>query len=174
MAAKLPSIEEALPKHKYLFYGGKWQPPKSGIFQDTYNPGTGEAIDQIGQAGEEDVEAAILAAHTAFDSWKSTPPSQRAATLRKAANIMREHAAQLALLDAYNTGNPVAEMLSDANVAAASMDYFAGLIPMIKGETIPQAEDDFHYTLREPLGVVARIVAFNHPVMFAGEYDIFC
>lgn len=48
------------------------------------------------------------------------------------------------------------------------MDYFAGLIPMLKGETIPQADDNFHYTLREPIGVVARIVAFNHPVMFAG------
>ena len=81
---------------------------------------------------------------------------------------MRAHAAELALLDALNTGNPVAEMLSDANVAAANMDYFAGLIPMLKGETIPQSDETFHYTLREPLGVVARIVAFNHPVMFAG------
>lgn len=58
-------------------------------------------------------------------------------------------------------------MLSDANVAAANMDYFAGLIPQIKGETIQTADDQFHYTIREPLGVVARIVAFNHPVMFA-------
>lgn len=58
-------------------------------------------------------------------------------------------------------------MLSDANVAAANMDYFAGLIPEIKGETIQTSEDQFHYTIREPLGVVARIVAFNHPVMFA-------
>ena len=66
-----------------------------------------------------------------------------------------------------SAGNPVAEMLSDANVAAAWFDYFAGLIPMLKGETIPSTEDHFHYTLREPLGVVARIVAFNHPVMFA-------
>lgn len=93
---------------------------------------------------------------------------QRAALLKKAANVMREHAAELALLDALDTGNPIAEMLSDANVAAASMDYFAGCIPMLKGETIPQTDDTFHYTLREPLGVVGRIVAFNHPVMFAG------
>lgn len=93
---------------------------------------------------------------------------QRAALLKKAANVMREHAAELALLDALDTGNPIAEMLSDANVAAASMDYFGGLIPMLKGETIPQTDDTFHYTLREPLGVVGRIIAFNHPVLFAG------
>ncbi|KXL50244.1 MAG: hypothetical protein FE78DRAFT_103625 [Acidomyces sp. 'richmondensis'] len=152
MAIKLPSLEESLPKHKDLFYGGKWQLPKSGIFQDTYNPGNGMVIGKIGQAGEEDVEEAILAADAAFDT----------------ADIMRKHAAQLALLDAYNTGNPVVKMLSDANVADANMDYFAGLIPMTKGETIPQAEDHFHYTLREPLGMVSSIIAFNHPVMFAG------
>lgn len=77
MAIKLPSLEESLPKHKDLFYGGKWQLPKSGIFQDTYNPGNGMVIGKIGQAGEEDVEEAILAADAAFDSWKSTSPSQR-------------------------------------------------------------------------------------------------
>ena len=86
----------------------------------------------------------------------------------EAANVLRKNAEELALLDALNTGNPVAEMLSDANVAAAQMDYFAGLIPMLKGETIPQSESTFHYTIREPLGVCARIVAYNHPVMFAG------
>lgn len=36
---------------------------------------------------------------------------------------------------------------------------------MIKGETIPQGDDSFHYTVREPLGVVCRVVAFNHPFM---------
>lgn len=167
MAAALPSVEESLPKHKDLFYNGEWHAPKNGKYRETYNPGNGEVIDKIADAGAEDVEAAIQAAHLAFAGWKATPPMQRASTMRKAATVLREHAAELALLDAYNTGNPVAEMLSDANVAAAFFDYFAGLIPMLKGETIPQADDHFHYTLREPLGVVARIVAFNHPVMFA-------
>lgn len=50
------------------------------------------------------------------------------------------------MTDALNTGNPVAEMLSDAKVTAANLEYFAGLIPMLKGETIPQTVDTFHYT----------------------------
>ena len=167
MAPSLPSIEESLPKQKDLFYGGEWHKPKSGEYRDTFNPGNGEVIDKISHAGAEDTEAAIEAANKAFGSWKTTPPQQRVSMLRKAATVLREHAAELALLDAYNTGNPVAEMLADANVAAAFFDYFAGLVPMLKGETIPESEDQFHYTIREPLGVVARIVAFNHPVMFA-------
>ncbi len=157
-----------MPTNKDLFYGGQWHSPKNNEYRETYNPGNGQVIDKISQAGAEDVEAAAEAAHKAFFGWRTTPPAQRAAALRKAAEVMREHAKELALLDALNTGNPVAEMLSDANVAAANCDFFAGLIPMLKGETIPVADDTFHYTLREPLGVVARIVAFNHPVMFAG------
>ena len=164
----LPSIHSCLPKQKDLFYAGKWHKPKTNLYKDTYSPGNGEVIDKISQAGAEDVNAAVQAAHEAFLSWRKTPPMQRATLLRKAADIMRANAKELALMDALNTGNPVAEMLSDANVAAANLDYFAGLIPMLKGETIPQADDTFHYTLREPLGVVARIVAYNHPVMFAG------
>jgi betaine-aldehyde dehydrogenase len=168
MSLKLPSIEQSMPKKKTLFYGGEWHDPKSTELRETINPGNGSVIDSIPQANAEDVNLAVQAAHTAFQSWRLTPPTQRAALLRKAAEGMRAHALELALIDAYNTGNPVAEMLSDANVAAASCDYFAGLIPMLKGETIPQSDDTFHYTIREPLGVVARIIAYNHPIMFAG------
>lgn len=168
MDGALPSIEESLPTNKELFYNGSWHSPQGKDFRETVSPGNGKPIHKIAQANEGDVDAAVQAAHEAFKKWKATPPSQRASCLRQAATIMRQHAKELALLDALNTGNPVAEMLNDANVAAASLDYFAGLIPMLKGETIPVSEQGFHYTIREPLGVVARIVAFNHPVMFAG------
>ena len=47
-------------------------------------------------------------------------------------------------------------------MAAANCDYFAGLTPMLKGETIPVEDGTFNYTIREPLGVVGRIIAYNH------------
>lgn len=86
-------------------------------------------INKIGQAGAQDVELAVLAAHEAFQKWKLVTPLERAGVLRKAATVIREHAVELALLDAYNSGNPIAEMVGDANVAADQIDYFAGLIP---------------------------------------------
>ena len=49
----------------------------------------------------------------------------------------------------------------------AGIDFFAGLVTELKGDTIPMGAALFNYTLREPLGVVARIVAYNHPLMFA-------
>ncbi|KAH8812306.1 betaine-aldehyde dehydrogenase [Xylogone sp. PMI_703] len=168
MAAQLPSVQECMPSHKELFYGGDWHRPLKNEYVETFNPATGSVIDRIAQAGSDDVDAAVKAAHQAFHGWRATPPAERAACLRKAADVIRQHSKELALLDALNTGNPVAEMLGDANVAAANLEYFAGLIPMIRGETIPQSEDGFHYTIRQPWGVVARIIAFNHPIMFAG------
>ena len=91
--------------------------------------------------------------------------------LRRAAQILREHADELALIDARNCGNPVKEMLGDARVAAAQIDFFAGLVTEIKGETIPMGDGIVNMTVREPLGVCARIVAYNHPLMFtAGKF----
>lgn len=168
MTTQLPTIEASLPFHKELFYGGEWHRPLGDQYQETINPANGRVIDLVAQASSKDVDAAVEAAHQAFKGWRSTAPTERAAYLRRAADVIRKHGKELALLDSLNTGNPVAEMMSDAHVAAANLDYFAGLIPMVRGETIPLAEDGFHYTLRQPLGVVARIVAFNHPIMFAG------
>ena len=87
--------------------------------------------------------------------------------LRRVAQRLRDNAAQLALLDALDCGNPVSEMGSDVMVAAALLDFFAGLVTELKGDTIPMGPDVLNYTEREPLGVVARIVAFNHPLLFA-------
>jgi hypothetical protein len=81
--------------------------------------------------------------------------------------VLRGEAEALAMLDALNTGNPVSQMVADARMAAQAMEYFAGLVTEVKGETIPMGNAMFDYTLREPLGVVARIVAYNHPLMFA-------
>jgi len=109
----------------------------------------------------------VRAAHAAFDTWRRTTPAERGVLLRRAAEVLREHADSLALLDALDTGSPVTMLAGDARFAAASLDYFAGLATEIKGDTLPMGNGHLNYTLREPLGVVARIVAYNHPLMFA-------
>jgi betaine-aldehyde dehydrogenase len=70
------------------------------------------------------------------------------------------------MIDAANCGNPIREMKNDARVAAAMIDYCAGLVTEVKGETIPMGPDVVNMTVREPYGVVGRIVAYNHPIMF--------
>lgn len=159
----------SLPCNLDLFYNGQWHRPVDGEYATTFNPACGQPITEVAVASAVDVDDAVKAAHTAFLSWRSTPPVERARCLRRAADLLREHADELAYIDSLNTGNPLGKMLSDAKVAATSLDYFAGLIPMLKGETIPQSDETFHYTMREPLGVVGRIMAFNHPVQFTGS-----
>ena len=94
------------------------------------------------------------------------PPLERAKALRRMAEIVRKNAEELALIDAADCGNPVAEMVRDANVAAAQLEFFAGLVTEMKGDTIPMGPDAVNFTLREPRGVVGRIIPFNHPFMF--------
>jgi betaine-aldehyde dehydrogenase len=159
-----------LPKHRDLYYGGKWHKPKGG-YADTFNPATGENLGPAAEADAQDVAAAVQAAEEAFASWRKVKPQERAALLKQVAAVLREHADELALLDATNCGNPVKEMRSDARTAAAQIDFFAGLVTEMKGETIPMGEGVVNMTVREPLGVCARIVAYNHPLMFtAGKF----
>lgn len=155
-----------MPSRRDLYYGGAWHAPAAAAMVSTYSPSTGEDLGLAPQATAEDTMRAIAAAKAAFETWRRVPPLKRAAMLRQAAHIIREHAHELAMLDAANGGNPVTEMMSDANIAAGLLEFFAGLVTEIKGSTIPMGPDAVNFTMREPLGVVARIVAFNHPFMF--------
>lgn len=156
------------PKNRGLFYGGKWHEAKSGATFPLFSPSTGEGLGEVAEAQAEDVDAAVAEARKGFEEWRRVPPLERAKLLREIAAIMRRHGDELAMLDAADCGNPYQEMRRDALIAAAGLDYFAGLVLELKGETIPMGEGTLNYSVREPLGVVARIIPFNHPVMFAG------
>jgi betaine-aldehyde dehydrogenase len=150
-----------------LYYGGQWRTPLAGTVADTVNPGTGEVLAQAAVANAADVDAAVAAARAGYETWRAVLPLERARILRELARRVRAHARELAMLDAANCGNPIREMIGDANVAALQLDFFAGLVTEMKGASIPMGPDVVNFSVREPLGVVARIVPFNHPFMFA-------
>ena len=158
-------IAAILPKHRDLYYGGKWQEPEGGR-QDTFNPATGASLGPCAEANAADVDAAVRAAHRAYRSWRAVKPLERAALMRQVAARLHEHAEELALLDAANCGNPVREMARDVATAVAQWQFFAGLVTELKGDTIPMGEGVVNLSVREPYGVCARIVAYNHPLMF--------
>ena len=159
-------FRSVLPEQRNLFYGGEWHEPHSGRHFDTQNPATGESLGIVAEAGEADIDAAVQSAVRAFKMWRLLKPEQRAKHLYEFARVLREHADELALLDAANCGNPVKEMRLDAIIAAAGVEYFAGLARETKGETLPMGPGVLNYSVREPYGVVARIVPYNHPAMF--------
>lgn len=155
-----------LPQHRSLYYGGGWHEPKSGSYGEVTSPGTGESLGKVAEASAADVDAAVAAAYDAFRQWRNVAPLERAKVLRRMAEVVRQNAEELALIDAADCGNPVAEMVSDANVAAAQLEFFAGLVTEMKGDSIPMGPDAVNFTVREPRGVVGRIIPFNHPFMF--------
>jgi betaine-aldehyde dehydrogenase len=155
-----------LPQNRGAYYGGAWHEPKTGKFIDTMNPGTGSSLGKVADAGAEDIDAAVAAAKAGFKEWRRVLPLERAKILRRIAEILRANAQELAMIDAADCGNPVREMLSDAMIAAAQMDFFAGFVTEMKGASIPMGPDVVNFSVREPLGVVGRIIPFNHPFMF--------
>jgi acyl-CoA reductase-like NAD-dependent aldehyde dehydrogenase len=154
---------ESLP----VLIGGERRAAASGQTIDATNPASGEVMARFPRCGADDVAAAVEAAHAAFPAWRATPALERAALVRRIADVVDEHAEELSALDVADNGSPVREMRKDAAVASGSLRYFAGLALQLRGDTIPGEFDRLDYTLREPFGVVGRIIPFNHPLMFA-------
>lgn len=159
------TLTRPLPERRDLFYGGRFHVPQGG-YGRTVNPATQDDLGIVAEANASDVDAAVQAAHMAYQDWRLTKPSTRSDALRKLANKLRSNAEELGFLDAINCGNPIREMIGDVHAAAAQIDYFAGLVHEAKGDTQPMGDGVLNYSLREPFGVVARIVAYNHPLMF--------
>jgi betaine-aldehyde dehydrogenase len=161
---KAPSLK--LPSHRGPYYAGKWQKP-SGRSVEVTSPGTGQSLGQVVEGNAVDAEAAIAAAKAAFRDWRRVVPAERAKMLRAIAQVLRQNGDELAMIDAADCGNPYSEMVRDANMGAAQLEFYAGLVTEMKGASIPMGPDAVNFSVREPFGVVGRIIPFNHPFMFA-------
>jgi betaine-aldehyde dehydrogenase len=159
-------IKASLPEHRGLFYDGAWHEPLGG-YLETFNPATGQCLGRAAEANEADVDAAVDAARRAFVTWRRVAPRERGAILQKIARVLKDYAEELAMLDALNCGNPIRELINDVQKGVSQIEYFAGLALEAKGEVLPTAPGLVNMTVREPYGVCARIVAYNHPLMFA-------
>src|SRR5262245_12391019 len=166
-AARSQPLRPNLPSQREPYYAGRRQKPKSARYVDTISPGTGEPLGKVIDGSAADAEAAIAAAKAAFRDWRRVPPLERAKMLRAIADVLRKNGDELAMLDAADCGNPYAEMMRDAGMGAAQLDFYAGLVTEMKGASIPMGPDVVNFSVREPFGVVGRIIPFNHPFMFA-------
>jgi betaine-aldehyde dehydrogenase len=161
----LQQIREKM--HFPMLIDGEWVSSRSGEWMEVINPSDGECLAKVPAGTHEDVDAAVQSGKKAFLKWKNTPPMQRGHLLLKLADRLEENIDYLAMVDAIDSGNPVAAMKGDILAAARQIRYFAGLVLEMKGVTYPSAGTALNSTIREPYGVVARIIPFNHPIMFA-------
>jgi acyl-CoA reductase-like NAD-dependent aldehyde dehydrogenase len=152
-----------------MLVGGALEPASDGRCLEVVNPGTGERLATAPFATAEDVDRAVRAARRAAVGWGRVPVRERADHLLRLAAALRAHQEELAVLDALNSGNPIREMRRDVLLAVAVIEYYAGIGSELKGETLPLTPETLHFSVREPYGVVGRIVAFNHPLLFAAS-----
>lgn len=152
-----------------MLIGGEVVPSMSGAYEDAVNPATGEVLGGIPVGDAADVDRAATAAAEAFPEWRKVAPLERAAVLRGIADVLVGNADELSRLDSLDNGSPLHEMRKDIDIAAYQLRYFAGLALEVCGKTVPSAPGVHQYTTREPYGVVGRIVAFNHPLLFAAS-----
>jgi aldehyde dehydrogenase (NAD+)/betaine-aldehyde dehydrogenase len=150
-----------------MLIGGELVESESGRFDDSLNPATEEVIGRAPAATRIDVDKAVLAAEKAWPDWAAMPVSGRADVLRMFGARLMERADELLKVEVSDTGNTIGPMRGDVRMGVDSLNYYAGLGYELKGQTIPSTPGNLHLTVREPYGVVARIVPFNHPVMFA-------
>ena len=153
-----------------LFIGGKWVGSASGKTFPTLNPATGETLTVVAEADERDADAAVQAARQAFESgpWPEMSAADRAKILWKIGDLIDKYNEELGTLETLDNGKPIFESRQiDLPMAAEVFRYYAGWATKIHGETVPVRGSFLHYTLREPLGVVAAIVPWNFPLLLA-------
>jgi acyl-CoA reductase-like NAD-dependent aldehyde dehydrogenase len=154
---------------KYQMHiGGKWVNAASGEWFETENPFTGKPWALIPRGGEEDAEAAVRAAHKAFNEgpWPKLTASARGALLRKLGDLVAAHAEELAQTEVRDNGKLIAEMAAQCRYAPQWYYYFGGLADKIEGAVIPTDKAGiFNYTKHEPIGVVVAITPWNSPLM---------
>jgi len=158
------------PKPGKLFIGGKWLDAAAGKTYPTSNPATGEVITVIADADERDGDAAVRAARAAYESgpWAEMAAADRAKILWRIGDLIDKYAEELGELETLDNGKPIFESrYVDMPMVAEVFRYYAGWATKIHGETGPVRGPFFHYTLREPVGVVAAIVPWNFPLLLA-------
>ncbi|WP_439814133.1 aldehyde dehydrogenase [Zavarzinia sp. CC-PAN008] len=152
------------------FIGGKFVDSASGAKFESINPVNGEVIAAVARGGQADVDLAVNAARKAFKSgvWSRMAPRDRAAVMYRYADLIAAHALDFALLDVLDMGKPVSEMLNgDVPGAVTTFRFFGETIDKIEGIVTNTASTEFHYILRQPLGVVACVVPWNYPLLMA-------
>ena len=154
-------------EHFDLIIDGNTVQAASGQTYESENPYLGRSWAVVADGGVEDVDRAVAASRSALDGpWGEMTGFQRAALMRRLADLLGASAERLAELEVNDSGKLYREMLGQTRALGGWYTYFAGLADKIEGRQIPTPNPDYLvYTRREPVGVVAAITPWNSPLL---------
>jgi succinate-semialdehyde dehydrogenase/glutarate-semialdehyde dehydrogenase len=148
-----------------LLIAGQWQDAADGRTLPVHNPATGKEIGRVAHAGITDLDRALAAAQTGFEVWRDTPAIERARTMRRAAALMRERAAEIAAILTQEQGKPLAEAKLETMAAADIIEWFADEGMRVYGRIVPAR--NLHVSqlvVKDPVGPVAAFTPWNFPI----------
>ncbi|MGH9395583.1 MAG: aldehyde dehydrogenase family protein [Terriglobia bacterium] len=153
-----------------LLIGGKHEDAASGKTIPVMNPATGDQLTTVPDATAEDVDRAVGAARRTFENgaWRNMRVSEREKIIWRIGELIEKNKEELGMLESLNNGKTYREALrGDIPPSWDIFYYYAGWARKIYGETIPVDGNYLNYTLREPVGVVGMITAWNYPLLLA-------
>ena len=133
------------------------------------NPATGEEIAQAPSSTKADVDRAVKAARTAFETWGNTTPGERALALIRIADALEANAEEIAQLESANAGKPISAFRDDEiPFMVDNLRFFAGAARNLEGKSAGEYVEGYtSWIRREPIGVVGQIAPWNYPLMMA-------
>ena len=170
MATVTETVARPAIKETQCFIGGKWVDAVSGKTFETLHPATEEVIAEVAEGDAADVDLAVQAARTAFDSgpWRTMDARDRGRLMYRLADLLEEEAGSLAALETLDNGKPISDSrAADIPLVIDCIRYYAGWADKIQGSTVPIRGANFCYTRREPVGVVGQIIPWNFPALMA-------
>jgi len=154
-----------------LIIAGVRRDAADGATFDVTEPATGQVLTQVAKAGTADVDAALAAAHAAFNdgrgAWARTSGTLRGRVLQRVAELLREREDLFATAEARGAGHPIGDARWEVGAAAGTFEYYAGAANKHFGSVVPVQDAGLDVVLREPVGPVALIVPWNFPLLIA-------
>jgi aldehyde dehydrogenase (NAD+) len=155
--------------HTYqLYINGQWCDSASGNWFDSMDPYTGECWASIPQGNSADVEAAVDAAHKAFENetWRGLTATARGKMVKKFGHVLLDNAEKLAAIEVRDNGKLYTEVVNQCRYMTEWFEYYGGLADKVEG-TVPPIDKPnvLNYTRYEPLGVCACITPWNSPLL---------
>src|SRR5829696_7074572 len=148
------------------FVGGEWVDAVDGETMEVLNPATGDVIAEVPRGTQADVDRAVAAANEALPDWLEKTPKDRMELLLKLADLMDEHAEELAQLESLNVGKPMSIARDEMPFSADNLRFFAGAARNLEGKSAAEYVEGYTSIIRrEPLGIVAGITPWNYPLM---------
>jgi aldehyde dehydrogenase (NAD+) len=154
-----------LPVALTAYVDGAFLPAAAGAsVLEVDDPATAAVVARVVETDQDQVCQAVQSAHAAYLSWSRIDPAERGRRLNAVAASIRAEADTLARLETIDSGKPLSQARADIGASARYFEYYGGLADKIQGDTIPQPDGTFAYTVHEPYGVIAHITPWNAPL----------